>query len=124
MKIASLLFLLCALSASQPSDEVRQGHVRLLYMEEADQFSVAVLAPRGIDADRAIVEIGYRTRLPGAGTGLKQELFLVKVSAIELVPEVWVAADAVPVAKKQVARVDVTLVKDVERQRFLITGTK
>ena len=138
VSLVSLLFLLCALLRTQPNademkqgidallgtqpnaDEVRQGHVRLMCWEDAGQFSVAVKAPRGIDADRAIVEIGYRTQLAGS----KQELFLVKVSAIELVPEVWVGADTVPVAKNQVARVDVTLVKDVERQRFLMGKTK
>ena len=89
----------------------------MLYHEDGGQFFVSVMVPKTIDADRAVVEIGYRTHV----AGIKEELFLTKVSVIPLVPEAWVGAEGVPVSKDKIARVDVTLVKDVERQRFQMT---
>jgi len=114
MKAILVLFLLCALGAQHNSDEQVQGHVHVVCLEDGGQFSVAVMVPKTVNADHAVVEIGYRTHV----AGIKEELFLTKVSVVNLVPEAWVGAEGVPVTKDKVARVDVTLVKDVERQRF------
>jgi hypothetical protein len=118
MKAILFLFLLCALGAQHNSNnELVRGRIRILCTEYEGQFAVSVMVPKGIAADHAIVEIGYRTHVPG----IKEELFLTKVSVIPAVPEAWVGSDPVPAGRDKVTRVDVTLVKDVERERFEIT---
>jgi hypothetical protein len=123
MKLFLVFLLFLGFSAAQKGPyEAAQGSVRIMEVVEDGMFGVALSVPKGTHADRAIVRIGYHS--PAPGLGLDQELFLVKVSAIEVIPEAWVMSDSIAVPREKIAWVDVQLVRDIEHQRFTMAASK
>lgn len=114
---ALLLFFALAVQGGISVPNRTEGHVSIMpVVEPGTSYAVAVMVPKGFFADRAVVTISYRAQVPG----IKDKLFLTRTSVVEVVPEAWVMADSIPVDENQIVRVDVVLVKDLERQRFQI----
>jgi hypothetical protein len=102
----------------QPGDLV-DGKVELIPVEDAKTFQLAVRVAKGVDADQAVVTIHYKADVPQLG-----ELWLTKTSVVDVIPDVAVMADGVPVPRERVQRIEVTLVKNVESHTFQMAEKK
>jgi hypothetical protein len=120
MRLSLCFFLLLGLVAQMPqasTDSLVDGNVRLMSIEEGDTYGVAVKVPKGTDADRAVVTIHYLQSTSGISDH-PIDLWVARTSAVELVPDAFVAADTVPVPRARIQRIEVVLVKDVEQHTF------
>jgi hypothetical protein len=114
------LFLALAVQAA-PDKTLTAGGVELLpSVDDTSPFSVSVRVARGTHADQVVVKYFYNTRVPG----IDQDLMLTFTTVVPAAAGNWVAADPAPVSRSKIAWIDVTLVRDVEKQRFAFQEKK
>lgn len=95
------------------SETITGRHVRLETIEDAGQFAVAVAVPSNSKADRAIVTYQFWHNDSKFG-----RLLLTRSAVVELAGDNLVMADAVLASRRDIKRIEVVLVKDVQTEQF------
>ena len=111
MHLFSVIFLFLAVAVSAQS--FTQNNIELQPIEESGQFAVAVMVHGKTSADRAIVTYQYWYEDATLG-----KLLLSRTAVVQVVPDVFVMADSVTATRAKIKRIDVVLVKDVDKHRF------